>query len=112
MLQVTGSYIDPRPPHRALLISLDESGECQLAILDGAEKVEGRYNVLAKIVIPFVILQSVAETLPTGLATVAQIPGYEPPTPEEMIDGLRAVSAELFELNEREKQRKIGDSNG
>lgn len=110
MLEVFGTFIDPRPPHRALLIGLNDEGDCQLAIIDGSAKVDGHYPILGKVVVPLLVLESMVESLPAGLKMVSEIQGYEPPSIEEMIDNLRPVSAEIQALNDRERQRKAGES--
>jgi hypothetical protein len=97
MIETAASFLDPKRTNRGLIISLNEAGECQIAILDLTAKVDDAYPVLGKVVVPHEVLMSIGMALPAALSHLIRTGCDHVPTPTELMDTLLPMAKTMRE---------------
>lgn len=114
MHQTAGVYVTTEAPWRALLLQLSDAAapkvECKVAILDATARVNGRYPILATMVMPYCMFHQLAHGLGCSLTQMvaAGIENADIPSPCDVIDALKVARAE----HDAQNPQNSGDSNG
>ena len=87
---------------------MNEAGECELAIADTTRKVDGKYPILGKIMVPMCVLSGMAESCADKLPEAVADGNWQPPDVNAGIDNLLGVIGPIDEANERFRRNRLG----
>lgn len=105
MHQTAGVYVTKEAPYRALAVQLSDADpadpQAKVVILDATCRVNGRYPVLATMVMPFAMFHGLACGLGQSLASMVAsgLDDVELPSVCAVIDGLKEARAVLDAQN-------------